>query len=384
MIINLTPLGKPFYRLSNIQYSTDNGNNWYQFSDDSHSSNSYYETFYKNEGINNKGWLLVIKNNLKIRFTKPLKKMPTLYLVGGGGGGGCGDHSDSSKTANEGGGGGGQGGQVVTEEAPSLAANTEYNVSIGAGGSGSINHGNAGNGGETKFGNLTAKGGAAGGNSNINNGAGGVGGKTDDGTGGAYGGAGGNTNRNGSPGYDGELLTFDLFSNSNCGWSDKRYGSGGGGGPGGYFTDYTNTYGFSGIVDDGSGLTQQKGGKDSGGNGAVPVRGIGKSKPHPQTQGTGYYYYPISHDGQSLNSLINTSATSGENNFGGGGGGGGTFNFSTSRQKFLFALVNNKITVWDDKTYNSLLTEEQGGYLQTNTTSGANGGSGGCILYYKE
>lgn len=152
-----------------------------------------------------------------IVFLEP--KVIDLFMVGGGGGGGTAPESARTTRGTSGGGGG----YTRTIKRVAMNANTNYTVTVGAGGNTNANGGN------TVFNLLEVSGGQYG--TNANGGSGGSGGgggvtsNSDFGTGGSDG-------NNGEPGSSGVVQGWgQLFTTREFGEvSGKLYGGGGGGG----------------------------------------------------------------------------------------------------------------------------------------------------------
>ena len=195
--------------------------------------------------------------NWRIKFLTsgvftPLKNMKIdAFLVGGGAAG--------SKYAGRGGGGGG--GYTITKKSITLAANTEYPVTIGAGGSSA---GKAG--GNTSAFEATANGGQAvssykGGNGGSGGGAGASTSSATSGNGGSDGSDGGSTAVSGG---SGQGTTTREFGEE----SGKLYAGGGGGAYSG---------GSVGKGGDGGGADGLKSAEDNTGGGGGGVKGLGGS-----------------------------------------------------------------------------------------------------------
>jgi len=176
-----------------------------------------------------------------------------LFAVGGGGGGGY-----------QAGGGGG-GGYTKTETGKSIAANTDYVVTVGAGGAAATSNAEtAGRGGTSSFGSLISADGGYGGMSYNSSpkrkggdgGSGGGGGGTTDGWAGSGGSDGGNGGTNYGPGGTGQGTTTREFGNGTL------YS---GGGAGAASTDNGGSNGSPG--DGGGGAANTDGGTNTGGGG---------------------------------------------------------------------------------------------------------------------
>ena len=186
------------------------------------------------DGNNNWRVKFLTSGTLKLNYAASID----VFLVGGGGGG----------SYHGGGGGGGGGGYTTTAKKVSVAANTQYTITIGSGGSGGSCDGSGGRGGTTSAFSKTAAGGY-GGTSDLctgskarntpggNGGSGGGGGSV----GGTYAGAGGSNGGNGGtgnygngwsgsgPGGTGQGTTTREFGET----SGTLYAGGGGGGTAG-------------------------------------------------------------------------------------------------------------------------------------------------------
>lgn len=390
MIINLTPLGIPFYKLSNIEYSLDNGTTWNSLSNTNVTDNDNYETYY----VNNKGWMLVIKKTLHLRFNKTLDKdNTTAFLVGGGGGGGCGDHTPNVNPI-EGGGGGGAGGEC--NKNTTISFNGVYYITIGDGGNGVpwSDYSQPGeNGGDTKIMQnntelIKAEGGQGGGNPifnwrwnpstqrdevQVSSAQGGVGS-----SGGGSGGNGGIGESNATSGSAGTLLNIDFLTNNNIGnkWNNKTYGSGGGGGSGGtwgyihpYYGSNNNITGYAGE------LTQDQGNPGQGGT-YSGGKGGGKSTLKQAKQ---YYdnhdnYFWVIGVKKSEDTIY---PINGSNNFGGGGGGGGSY----AQYGGSCTYHPNFDSFQSGSYWNPPSDNPDGAWMNV---EGADGGSGVCIIYYEK
>ena len=152
-----------------------------------------------------------------IVFLEP--KVIDVFMVGGGGGGGTAPEGARSTRGTSGGGGG----YTRTIKRVAINANTNYTVTIGAGGN------TGANGGNTVFNLLEVPGGKYGTNTNGGNGGSGGGGGVTSNSDYGSGGYDGNNGENGSSsvtGGKGQLFTTREFGEI----SGKLYGGGGGGG----------------------------------------------------------------------------------------------------------------------------------------------------------
>ena len=172
-----------------------------------------------------------------------------IFAVGGGGGGGGGSSAAGS---------GGGGGYTTNAYNQTIAANTDYIITVGSGGTGG-NGTNGTAGGESSFGNLAS---ALGGNGGISNtpsakgGAGGSGGGSSsktaaDNKGGSNGGNGGGGARGqGTTTYEFENSSLKLYAGGGAGsaeFATNGKGGAGGGGNGAYSNGQAKS-GGSGIV----------------------------------------------------------------------------------------------------------------------------------------
>lgn len=219
-------------------------------------------------------WMMTVKASTTLKFTKLVGPID-VFLVGGGGGGGRSGHTDG---AGGGGGGGGGGGYTTTATNVAVSLNTNYTISVGAGGSARVQGGTS-----TAF-SKSATGGCGGnswtnwfpngGNGGSGGGAGGSGTENQGGAGGSNGGNGGANAKFGTTGGIGQGTTTRAFGAS----SGTAYSGGGGGG-----TAHGN-------------VTASAGGVYGGGKG-----------------------------GKGDTTANKTSPASGTANSGGGGGGGGAY-----------------------------------------------------------
>ena len=225
-----------------------------------------------------------------------ITSVEVLVIAGGGGGGG---------TRSYGGGGGGAGGGgAVHVSSYSVVADTEYDITVGAGGAGGSDQGT--NGSDTVFNvnaegsgsTLTAKGGGSGGTKVDGSGSGSNGGDGGSGGGGGHrDGSGGSeiqTTQSGDSGTYG--FGYDGTDASGAGTGHRRGGPGGGaggagsdgsgntGGPGGAGKEFSNfsDYGVSGYFAGGGG----GGGLDGGGAGGSGGGGAGAGGSNNATAGT--------------------------------------------------------------------------------------------------
>jgi hypothetical protein len=221
-----------------------------------------------------------------------------LVLAGGGGGG-----------ATFGGGGGGAGG-LKTANAFSVAAATNYTVTVGAGGVGSTSQTvKGGTGSNSVFSSVTSTGGGGGaetGGSSTGGGNGGSGG------GGAGGGSSGNA---GGTGTSGEGSNGGSGSNNSGG----NFGAGGGGGGssavGANASSSSTAVGGNGGTGTTSSITGSSVTYAGGGGGGVFTTGEGFTRSTGGSGGGGA--------GGDGNNASGNSPAAGTVNTGGGGGGGG-------------------------------------------------------------
>lgn len=206
-------------------------------------------------------WMMTVKASTTLKFTKLVGPID-VFLVGGGGAGSPWWIDKAGDTYYSMGGGGGGGGYTKTQKNVSLSVNTNYSISVGAGGSAG---GYSGGGASSAFG-YTANGGktawdSAGtsqGDGSWNGGAGGSGGGAaswgNGSNGGSNGGNGGEGTQN--PGGAGQGTTTRAFGDS----SGTLYAGGGGAGH------------RDGALNNGSGGS---GGGAAGGSSASPNTGGG-------------------------------------------------------------------------------------------------------------
>lgn len=222
----------------------------------------------------------------------PKKNLTCDYLVVAGGGGG-------GKVGGGGGAGGlrstvtATGGGGSLESALSLAANTGYTVTVGAGGNGTTSGNNGTNGSNSVFSTITSTGGGKGGDASIAGSSGGSGG------GGSYGGAAGGTATSGQ-GYNGGTGGLNSAPNYPGG------GGGGAGATGGSASGSATTAGNggNGVATSISGSSVTYGGGGGGGTYAGGTVGTG---------GTGG-------GGAAGTAGATSNGTAGTANTGGGGG----------------------------------------------------------------
>ena len=189
-----------------------------------------------------------------------------IFAVGGGGGGGGGTSAAGS---------GGGGGYTANAYNQTVAANTNYSITVGSGGTGGNNSTNGATGGESHFGNMVS---AAGGNGGVSNSTGAKGGAGGSGGGSASATAadnkGGSNGGNGGGGASGQGTTTYEFEDSNLalyaggGAGSANFATNGKGGAGG-----GGDYNVAGETNKGGGGGAYSSGQaKSGGSGIVIIR----------------------------------------------------------------------------------------------------------------
>lgn len=177
-----------------------------------------------------KNWRIKFYTSGTFSFTKPNSLKIDAFLVGGGGGGGCQNSLPYTYC-----GGGGGGGYILTENLITLQKETQYEIIIGAGGSGGFRSSSdslAGvgyDGGKTTAFNFEVTGGGGGGNAATGKG----------GAGSSNGGAGG---REGAINSNSQTAGSDGVSSENGEFGDptaEKYASGGGGAGGSKYSGST-------------------------------------------------------------------------------------------------------------------------------------------------